>query len=130
MRDETQRAIHQLLQEAQQDQPEASSHPADAGADSFDRDLILGLLSFEQERLYEIDAALAKFDEGTYGLCERTGRPIERERLEALPWARYGCEVQPETGTATRPHLGPYRPMSEVLRPEQSVAHEEPKEGG
>lgn len=49
----------------------------------------------ERERalLKEIDNALAKFEEGTYGLCEDTGEPIEQGRLDAQPWTRYCVEA-------------------------------------
>jgi DnaK suppressor protein len=47
------------------------------------------LLDKEVKLLREIEAALRKFDEGTYGICEGTGEPIERRRLEARPWTRY-----------------------------------------
>ena len=60
-------------------------HMADAATDSFDRDLVLGLVSFEQEGLYEIDAALKRIEDGTYGICELTGKPIPWERLAAIP---------------------------------------------
>lgn len=47
------------------------------------------LLDKEVKLLREIEAALRKFDEGTYGICEGTEEPIERRRLEARPWTRY-----------------------------------------
>jgi len=47
------------------------------------------LLDKEVKLLREIDAALEKFGEGTYGICEGTEEPIERRRLEARPWTRY-----------------------------------------
>lgn len=47
------------------------------------------LLDKEVKHLREVDVALAKFDEGTYGICEGTDEPIERGRLEARPWTRY-----------------------------------------
>jgi len=47
------------------------------------------LLDKEVKLLREIESALEKFDEGTYGICEGTEEPIERRRLEARPWTRY-----------------------------------------
>jgi DnaK suppressor protein len=47
------------------------------------------LLDKEVKLLREIEVALGKFDEGTYGVCEGTEEPIERRRLEARPWTRY-----------------------------------------
>lgn len=47
------------------------------------------LLDKEVKLLREIQVAIAKFEEGTYGLCEGTEEQIERRRLEARPWTRY-----------------------------------------
>lgn len=47
------------------------------------------LLDKEVKLLREIEGALAKFEDGTYGICEGTGEQIERRRLEARPWTRY-----------------------------------------
>jgi RNA polymerase-binding transcription factor DksA len=57
-----------------------------------ERDLALSAQALQQ--VQEIDAALAKIDKGTYGLCERCGKPIPVERLQALPWAALdvGCK--------------------------------------
>ena len=57
-----------------------------------ERDLALSAQALQQ--VQEIDAALAKLDKGTYGLCERCGKPIPEERLQALPWAALdvGCK--------------------------------------
>ena len=98
--------IHKLKSEAGEENPTYSMHPADAGTDSFDRDLVLGLASFKQEGLYEIDAALERIDEGTYGVCELTGKLIPWERLAAVPWTRFSLEAQKQIEGATRPHIG------------------------
>jgi RNA polymerase-binding transcription factor DksA len=71
-------------------------HQADAGSDAYDRDFALSLLSSEQNSLYEIDEALKRIDDGTYGVCEISGKAIPRERLEALPFTRYTVECQAE----------------------------------
>jgi RNA polymerase-binding transcription factor DksA len=98
--------IKHLAEDALEDKPEYSMHMADAGTDSFDRDLILGLASFEQEALYEVDAALKRIEDGTYGVCELTGRPIPWDRLEALPWTRFSIETETELQAGTHPHIG------------------------
>jgi RNA polymerase-binding transcription factor DksA len=64
-------------------------HQADSASDEFDRELALGLLSARQDALYEIDAALLRICEGTYGICQMTGLPISEARLRAVPWTRY-----------------------------------------
>jgi DnaK suppressor protein len=69
-------------------------HQADAGSDAYDRDFALSLLSQEQDALYEIDQALKRIDLGTYGICEMSGKPIPRARLEAIPFARFTVECQ------------------------------------
>jgi RNA polymerase-binding transcription factor DksA len=69
-------------------------HMADAGTDTFDRDFALSLVSSEQEALTEIDAAIKRIREGTYGICEVTGKPIAKERLLAVPFTRYSAEAQ------------------------------------
>jgi RNA polymerase-binding transcription factor DksA len=69
-------------------------HMADAGADAYDRDFALSLLSQEQDSLYEINEAMKRLDIGTYGICEMSGKPIPEIRLEALPFTRFTVECQ------------------------------------
>jgi DnaK suppressor protein len=69
-------------------------HQADAGSDAYDRDFALSLLSQEQDALYEIDQALKRIEVGTYGICEMSGKPIPRARLEAIPFARFTVQCQ------------------------------------
>ncbi len=71
-------------------------HQADAGSDAYDRDFALGLLSMEQDSLYEIDQALKRIEDGSYGVCEISGKQIMKARLEALPFTRYTVECQAE----------------------------------
>ncbi len=71
-------------------------HQADAGSDAYDRDFALSLLSQEQDSLYEIDEALKRLEDGNYGNCEMSGKPIMKARLEALPFTRYTVECQAE----------------------------------
>jgi RNA polymerase-binding transcription factor DksA len=69
-------------------------HQADAGSDAYDRDFALSLLSQEQDALYEIEEALKRIEQGTYGTCEMSGKAIAHARLEAIPFARYTVECQ------------------------------------
>jgi RNA polymerase-binding transcription factor DksA len=69
-------------------------HMADAGTDTFDRDFALSLVSSEQEALSEIDAAIKRIRDGTFGICEITGKPIAKDRLLAVPFTRYSAEAQ------------------------------------
>jgi RNA polymerase-binding transcription factor DksA len=71
-------------------------HMADAGTDTFDRDFALSLVSNEQEALSEVEAAIKRVRDGTYGICELTGKPIGKDRLLAVPFTRYSAEAQKE----------------------------------
>ena len=67
-------------------------HMADLGTDNFDQEFSLELMDSERRLLVEIDDALNRITAGTYGICEGTGKPIAKARLEAQPWARYSVE--------------------------------------
>ncbi|MEX2044964.1 MAG: TraR/DksA C4-type zinc finger protein [Opitutus sp.] len=69
-------------------------HMADAGTDTFDRDFALSMVASEQEALSEIDAAIKRIHDGTYGICEITHKPIAKDRLLAVPFARHSAEAQ------------------------------------
>ena len=71
-----------------------SLHMADAGTDNFDREFALSLVSNEQEALYEIEEALKRLEAGTYGVCEMCEKLIRKERLEAVPFARFCIQCQ------------------------------------
>lgn len=64
-----------------------SQHQADQGTDDFDRTINLELTSKEFEILKQIDRALEKIAEDTYGICDYSGEEIPLPRLEAVPWA-------------------------------------------
>ena len=64
------------------------NHFADDATDIMEQERDLALISNLRERLRDADHALARMEEGTYGICERCGKPINPERLEALPTAR------------------------------------------
>jgi RNA polymerase-binding protein DksA len=71
-----------------------SLHMADAGTDNFDREFALSLVSNEQEALYEIEEALKRLDQSTYGICDNCEKPILKARLEAVPFARLCVNCQ------------------------------------
>ena len=54
----------------------------------------VGLLSQEQDALYEIEEALKRIEVGTYGVCEMSNKFIPHTRLEAIPFARFTVECQ------------------------------------
>lgn len=91
------RLLHQMSGLAKESSEEINSfslHMADAGTDNFDRDFALSLLSSDQDAIYEIEEALKRIEKGTYGVCEITGKPIPRARLDAIPWTRFTVEAQ------------------------------------
>jgi RNA polymerase-binding protein DksA len=63
------------------------NHLGDIATVTFDREMASTLEDNSTHVLTEIDGALRRMEDGTYGLCERCGEPIGGERLEALPWA-------------------------------------------
>jgi RNA polymerase-binding transcription factor DksA len=63
-------------------------HPADQASEMFEREKDLAILEGLEGDLAEIEAALQRLDDGTFGVDEVTGQPIDPERLEALPTAR------------------------------------------
>ena len=67
-------------------------HMADLGTDNYEQEFALGLMDSERKLLREIDNALGRLENKTYGICEATGKPISKARLEAQPWARYCVE--------------------------------------
>ncbi len=73
-----------------------ADHMADIGSDNFEQELTLGLMESERVLLREIDAALDRIADKTYGVCEVTGKPINKARLEAKPWAKYSIEAARE----------------------------------
>jgi len=110
LRDNLVESMHGVAKDTLRSRAEGSEasafgmHQADAGSDSYDRDFALSLLSQEQDALYEIDEALKRIEIGTYGVCEMSGKVIKRERLEALPFARYTVECQAEVERQKKLH--------------------------
>ncbi len=104
------RSQGELSRDALEEQPSYSMHMADAGTDTYDRDFALGMLSSEQDSIYEIDQALERIREGTYAICELTGKRIESERLDAIPWTRFSAVAEKQLeqeGVRKGPRLGP-----------------------
>jgi RNA polymerase-binding transcription factor DksA len=69
-------------------------HPADSASDTAEREKDLGILEQLEYELRELQAALERIDNGTYGIDENTGAPIDPARLEALPTARTNINIK------------------------------------
>jgi DnaK suppressor protein len=94
LREQLLNQMNGLAKESAQEIPGYSLHMADSGTDNFDRDFALSLLSSDQDAVYEIDEALKRIEKNTYGMCELTGKPIPKARLDAIPWARFTVDAQ------------------------------------
>ena len=68
-------------------------HMADIGTDAFEQDFTLGMAATERELIFEIDSALDRIATRIYGVCQSTGEPIPKARLQAKPWAKYTIEA-------------------------------------
>jgi RNA polymerase-binding protein DksA len=79
-------------------------HLADLGSDTFEQDLSLSLLQNEEQTLEEIAAALERIEQGKFGPCENCGKEISKERLRAVPYARFciDCARQNPAPTSNR----------------------------
>lgn len=73
-----------------------SQHQADEGTDDFVKNISLEVSSKESIVLRQIDRALEKIEEGTYGVCDLTGEEIPLKRLEAIPYATMTVKAQEE----------------------------------
>lgn len=69
-------------------------HMADIGTDNYEQEFTIGLIAGERDTLKEIDAALARIEDRTYGVCLATHKPISKERLSIKPWASYCVEYE------------------------------------
>lgn len=124
MRTQLMRRKDSLADDAREEQPAFSLHMADAGTDEFDRDFALSLMSSEQNALYEVEQALSRIRNGTYGVCELTGEEIEPERLAAVPWARYSLKAQRELELSGAVHRTQFARRGSLTQPEAPESDE------
>lgn len=68
------------------------NHMAELGSDTYEQDVTISVLQSEENVLHEINEAIKRVDEGTYGVCEMSAKPIPKARLNAIPWTRYRVE--------------------------------------
>ncbi len=69
-------------------------HPGDVASEDQMKKTTYELLENQREKLKLIDAALERIESGTYGICTATGKPIQKERLEAIPYAMHAIEAK------------------------------------
>ena len=135
LRDQLTRQMNGLAKESAQEMAGYSLHMADSGTDNFDRDFALSLLSSDQDAVYEIEEALKRIEKNTYGICELTGKPIPRSRLEAIPWTRFTVQAQAQLerdGALRQRRLGALGSVDAVgvteTETEEEETEEKPKE--
>jgi RNA polymerase-binding transcription factor DksA len=136
LRDQLTRQMNGLAKESAQEMAGYSLHMADSGTDNFDRDFALSLLSSDQDAIYEIEEALKRIERNTYGICELTGKPIPKSRLEAIPWTRFTVQAQAQLerdGALRQRRLGALGTvdavgLAEVEAEEGEEPEEKPKE--
>jgi RNA polymerase-binding protein DksA len=123
LRDRLLKARSEQLHEAAQPQELGAVDAAESAVDESDHDLALGKLSAEQDALYEVEEALRRIENDTYGICEETGKPIEANRLKAVPWTRFSHDTEArleKEGIIHRTRLGKIasirKPKSDMLR--------------
>jgi DnaK suppressor protein len=135
LRDQLTRQMDGLAKESAQEMAGYSLHMADSGTDNFDRDFALSLLSSDQDAVYEIEEALKRIEKNTFGICELTGKPIPKKRLEAIPWTRFTVEAQAQLerdGALGQRRLGALGTVDAIglteVEAEDEEAEEKPKE--
>jgi len=69
-------------------------HPADLGTETFEREKDVSIIERVEAELADVEHALRRIDDGSYGLCEACGKPIDAARLDAMPAARLCLDDQ------------------------------------
>lgn len=87
---------NEALRSESSDLSNTPQHIAEQGSENYDQTLSLNLAAQDRRLIKEIDEALKRIEDGTYGLCELTNLPIPEDRLDVLPWARYTIEAARE----------------------------------
>ena len=131
LREQLLRQMDGLAKESAQEMAGYSLHMADSGTDNFDRDFALSLLSSDQDAIYEIEEALKRIEKNTYGICELTGKPIPKSRLEAIPWTRFTVQAQAQLerdGALRQRRLGALGTVDAVGLTEVESEEDEPEE--
>jgi RNA polymerase-binding transcription factor DksA len=112
MRDRLVRRRGDLGEIAPVEEANHSINIADRGTEEYDLGAQFGQFSNDQEAIYEIDQALRRIADGTYGICEGTGKPIPEERLNAVPWTRFAKDVEGEVERERQSRKSPHPPQT------------------
>lgn len=82
------------VEAAQEIEVEGNTDLMDQAESGYERENHFSASDADRELLRQIEEALQRMEEGTYGICELSGKPILKARLLAVPWTRYTAEVQ------------------------------------
>lgn len=105
-------------------------HMADLGSDNYEQEFALGLMDSERKIVLEIYEALKRIQNKTYGICEGTGEPIPKMRLEGIPWARYCVQYAEmvEKGLVEEPEQDNYNDVDYEEEDVESLVDDEEEE--
>lgn len=97
-------ALKKSRQDASGDLSNVPIHMADVGTDNYERDLMIELIQSGEQGLRDIDSALEKIEEGTFGICEICRKKINKERMRAVPSASLciDCQREEEVDNVTK----------------------------
>ncbi|MBI5726128.1 MAG: TraR/DksA C4-type zinc finger protein [Planctomycetes bacterium] len=117
-------------QEGSGDLSNMPTHPADIGTDNFEHEFSLGLLESERSLLSEINEALERVQNNTYGICLGTGKMIDKARLRARPWTKFCIEYarRMEKGAVRQLNPAENRPLEDDEEEHQEPVEEEMEE--
>jgi DnaK suppressor protein len=98
------RAVSRNQQDGRLADEEATQDVADKAINSYTKEFLFHLSNADRNLLQQVDEALARIREGSYGLCITCGNEVNPKRLEAVPWARYciACQEKVERGVAAQ----------------------------
>ena len=97
MQEET---LKKSRQDASGDLSNVPIHMADVGTDNYERELMIELIQNGEDGVRNIDDALERIEEGTFGICDACEKKINKERLKAVPYASLciNCQREEELG--------------------------------
>jgi RNA polymerase-binding transcription factor DksA len=94
IRDDLHREQEEATSDSGSELSSVDQHPGDSGTETFEMEKNVSLLEQVEDELQEIELAAQRLERGTYGTCQACGRPINDERLEAMPATRFCIEDQ------------------------------------
>lgn len=89
---ELKNSVEDLTETQADEYSSATHHQGNVGSEEEERETLFQLIERNKKKMKRIEAALDRIEQGTYGICEDTGKKIQKERLEAIPYARYSVD--------------------------------------